>query len=69
MGYYGGEVMAGGNSSRRDASETVELRSGQLTKALRVRKDGIRLGCTFVSKEAVEFIIQAWKNRELYEDR
>ena len=57
-----------GNLARRDTStETIELRNGSLSRSLRVRDDGIQVGCTFVSKDALEFIIQKWHDRFLYD--
>ena len=46
--------------------EVVDLRMGELTKSLRIRESGIRVGCTFITKEAVEYIIQEWNDRKMY---
>jgi hypothetical protein len=55
-------------SLRHDTStETIELRMGTLSRALRVRDDGIQVGCTFVTKAALEFIIEKWNDRVLYD--
>lgn len=44
--------------------ETIDLVGGSLTKSLRVYDDGIRIGCTFVTKAALEYIVQRWEDEK-----
>ena len=43
------------------SQEYIYVRNGELSKATRVYLEGMQIGCTFVSKEAIEIIIDRWR--------
>ena len=67
----GGGVFEGSSSGARSrgATDVIHTHNGVLNKTLRIYPDGLRVGCTFVTKEAFELIMGKWNDREIYDSQ
>lgn len=62
------QALGSNKADARDYREYLILNGGVLNKTLRIYPDCIRVGCTYVSEDALEFIIKKWNGRRKEED-